>query len=68
MKCHFCGGTLKRGKVPYTLHETGFHLTIDAVKALVCVQCGELFFDQKTTEMLVTVGRQVQNEVKLAAR
>ena len=31
-------------------------------------ECGEAFFDEKTTEMLVTVGKNVEEQVKLVSK
>ena len=47
MKCIYCQGEMKRGTTPLHVDRKGCHLTLDAVPAWVCEQCGEPYFEEK---------------------
>ena len=46
MVCHFCKGTMQKGKTSYTVNRKGYHLVIDEVPAYICDQCKEPYFDE----------------------
>ena len=46
MKCMYCGGKMERGTAPFHVDRNGYHLTLEAVPAWVCMQCGEPFFEE----------------------
>lgn len=47
----------EKGTTPFHVDRKGCHLTLDAVPAWVCEQCGEPYFEEKevdTIQQLVT--------------
>jgi YgiT-type zinc finger domain-containing protein len=64
MKCLYCGGTLKRGRVSYAVNRNGYHLIVDNVPARVCQQCGEALFDEQTVEAIQVVLRELDSKVE----
>ncbi len=70
MKCHFCGGEMKKGKTTYTLNRSGYHLLIDDVPAWVCMQCNEAYFEENAVDtiqfMIKNLDKQI-NKVREAA-
>lgn len=47
----------EKGTAPFHVDRKGCHLTLDAVPAWVCEQCGESYFEEKevdTIQQLVT--------------
>ncbi len=45
MECMYCQGTMKRDIAPFHVDRKGYHLTFDVVPAWVCIQCGEVYFE-----------------------
>ena len=41
MKCIHCEGQMKKDVAPFHIDRKGYHLSLDAVLAWVCGQCGE---------------------------
>ena len=41
-----CGGKMERGTAPVHIDRNGYHLTLEAVPAWVCTQCGENYFEE----------------------
>lgn len=46
MKCLYCQGTMEPGTAPFHVDRKGYHLTIDALPAWVCTQCGQPYFEE----------------------
>lgn len=51
-KCFFCGGELKRKKVDITRYKGKELIILNDVPALVCTQCGEKYFEAKTSKKI----------------
>jgi YgiT-type zinc finger domain-containing protein len=47
MKCLHCQGEMKRGVSPFHADRNGYHLSLDAVPAWICSQCGEPYFEER---------------------
>jgi YgiT-type zinc finger domain-containing protein len=62
MKCHYCKGLMKPGKVSYTINRAGYHLVIDNVPALVCQQCGEPYYDEKEVDMIQDMIKEIDTK------
>jgi len=43
---------MKRGTAPFHFDRPGFHVTLDAVPAWVCRQCGEAYFEGKEVDAI----------------
>ncbi|MBM4386938.1 MAG: type II toxin-antitoxin system MqsA family antitoxin [Deltaproteobacteria bacterium] len=67
MKCIYCKGEMKRGATPFHVDREGCHLTLDAVPAWICQQCGEAYFEEKEVDTIQELIRAVENKVNLLA-
>jgi YgiT-type zinc finger domain-containing protein len=47
MKCIHCQGEMRRGTTPLHIDRKGCHLTLGAVPAWVCDQCGEAYYEER---------------------
>ncbi len=52
MKCMHCQGRMEKGTAPFHIDRKGYHLTLDAVPARVCQQCGEVYFDESEVDSI----------------
>jgi len=52
MTCMHCRASMERGSAPFHIDRRGYHLTLDAVQAWLCPQCGELYFSEADVERL----------------
>ena len=50
MECLHCKGRMERGTAPFSADRQGYHVRWDAVRAWVCMQCGEPFFEAHEVE------------------
>lgn len=55
MKCLHCHGELRRGKAPFQIDKKGYHLTLEAVPAWLCDQCGEAYFEEASVQLIQDV-------------
>lgn len=46
MKCLFCNGEMEKTSVSYSVDRKGYHIYIEKIPALECVQCGERYFEE----------------------
>jgi len=52
MKCHFCGEEMNKGKTTYTVNKHNYHLIIDDVSKWICSQCGEVYFEEESVDVI----------------
>ena len=52
MKCMHCQAEMERGNAAFHVDRKDYHLTLDAVPAWVCSQCGESYFDEKEVDAI----------------
>ena len=64
MKCMHCHGHMKKGTAPFHIDRKGYHLTLDAVPAWVCEQCGEVFFDEPEVDSIQMIIKAVEDRTK----
>lgn len=64
MKCIHCQGQMKKGTAPFHIDRKGYHLTLDAVPAWVCQQCGEVYFDEPEVESIQEIIQAVEDRTK----
>jgi YgiT-type zinc finger domain-containing protein len=55
------GGRMKKATAPFHIDRKGHHLSLDAVPAWVCTQCGEPLFEEREV-------RTIQRLLTLSAR
>jgi len=65
MECIYCKGEMQRAAAPFHLDRKGYHVTLEAVPAWVCSQCGETYFEETEVtaiqEMLHTLDEQARH-------
>jgi YgiT-type zinc finger domain-containing protein len=64
MKCMHCGGVMERGKMPFHVDRGGIHLTVDAVPAWICQQCGEPYFEEREVDTIQAMIRALDRETQ----
>jgi YgiT-type zinc finger domain-containing protein len=52
MKCIHCQGKMERGTAPFHIDRKGYHLMFDSIRAWVCTQCGEAYFEEPEVEAI----------------
>lgn len=63
MKCLHCQGEMERATAPFQVDRKGYHLTLDAIPAWVCAQCGEPYFEEREVDEIQEVIRSVDRQV-----
>jgi YgiT-type zinc finger domain-containing protein len=59
-----CQGQMKKGSAPFHVDRREYHLTLDAVPAWVCQQCGEVYFDEPEVDSIQEIIRAVEDRAK----
>ncbi len=67
MKCMYCQGRLERGAAPFHVDRKGYHLLLDRIPALVCSQCGEVYFEEAEVDSIQAVIRAVDEQIEKLA-
>ena len=52
MKCIHCKGKMNRKTAPFHIDRKGYHLLFDAIPAWICLQCGEVYFEEEEVEAI----------------
>ena len=55
MKCLYCQGRMKRGKAPFEIEKGGYRLRLEQIRAWICIQCGETYFEEKEVNSIQKV-------------
>jgi YgiT-type zinc finger domain-containing protein len=58
---------MKRSHSPFHADRGGCHVTIDAVPAWVCGQCGEAYFEEKEVDVIQKLMGALEQELKALA-
>jgi YgiT-type zinc finger domain-containing protein len=64
MKCMHCKGNMERGTSPFQIDKKGYHLTIEAVPAWVCEQCGEVYFEKDEIDGIQDIIKAVEDKTE----
>ena len=64
MKCMHCQGSMKKKTAPFHIDRKGYHLTLEAVPAWVCQQCGEVYFDEAEVNSIQEIIQAVEDRTK----
>lgn len=67
MNCIHCSGTMRRSKAPFNIDRNGYHLTIQAVPAWICGQCGEPYFEEREVEAIQETILTLDKQTRLLA-
>lgn len=62
MKCIHCQGEMKRLTVPLHIDRKACHVTLDAVPAWVCRQCGEEYFEEHKIDAIQDLLKSVEQK------
>ena len=62
MTCVHCQGRMERATAPFHIDRKGIHVSLDAVPAWVCKQCGEPFFEEAEVESIQKIIRAVDEQ------
>lgn len=60
MDCFKCKGNLIEKKINYVVNLENTIIIIKGVPAKVCIQCGEQYFDDETTENIEKIVNQLK--------
>ena len=66
MKCRHCKGEAVRQTAPFHVDRNGVHLSLDAVPAWVCRQCGEPYFEEAEVDSIQAIQRADEEAEQLA--
>jgi len=70
MKCMYCQGKMRRSQAPFHIDRKGYHLSLEAVPAWVCGQCGEPYFEEREVKtiqrLLLQLDKQAANLASVA--
>jgi len=64
MKCMYCQGRMERRTAPFQVDRKSYHLTLEAVPAWVCTQCGEAYFEAREVDQIQAVIRDVDKRAE----
>lgn len=67
MKCLHCQGQMLRGAATFHIDRKGCHLTLDAVPAWVCEQCGESYFEEKEVDAIQDLALSLETRIDALA-
>lgn len=67
MKCMYCQGSLKPDVAPFRIDRNGYHLVLEKVPALVCAQCGEVYFGEPEVDSIQAVIQTMDEQVERMA-
>lgn len=63
MKCIHCQGNMGWGSAPFHIDRNGYHLSVDAIPAWVCGQCGEVYFEEPEVESMQRLLAQLDEQM-----
>jgi YgiT-type zinc finger domain-containing protein len=63
MKCLHCQGTMRRASAPFHIDRNGYHVSLDAIPAWVCAQCGEPFLDEREVTAIQSLLAQMDEQM-----
>jgi len=70
VRCIHCQGKMKRSEAPFHIGRKGYHLSLEAVPAWVCGQCGEPYFEEREVKtiqrLLLQLDKQTANLASVA--
>ena len=67
MKCLHCQGAMKRTSAPFPIDRKGYHLSLEAVPAWVCGQCGEPYFEEREVKTIQRLLSQLDKQTTTLA-
>ena len=68
MKCMHCQGVMTKAEAPFHIDRHGVHITLDAVPAWVCTQCGEPYFEEREVDAIQDLIESVDSKSDVLAK
>ena len=68
MTCVHCRGQMERGTAPFHIDRKGIHLSLDAVPAWVCKQCGEPLFEANEVDSIQAILQAIDQQADRFAK
>lgn len=68
MNCLFCQGAMKQGTAPVRIERKGYYLSFDAVPALICEQCGEVYFEEREVAKIQEIITNIDEQTVVFSR
>jgi YgiT-type zinc finger domain-containing protein len=62
MRCMHCRGEMTRTHAPFHIDRKGYHLSLEAVPAWVCSQCGEPYFEEREVSTIQGLLKQLDEQ------
>jgi YgiT-type zinc finger domain-containing protein len=57
----YCQGRMKKSLAPFHIDRKGYHLTLNAVPAWICQQCGEIYFDEPEVDSIQGIIKAIED-------
>ena len=67
MRCIHCQGEMEWKAAPFQVDRKTYHLTLEAVPAWVCRQCGEAYFEEREVDKIQDVIREIDQRTEQLA-
>lgn len=64
MKCIHCQGVMRMSTTHFHVDREACHVTLDAVPAWVCEQCGEAYFEEKEIDAIQELVKSIEEKAK----
>jgi YgiT-type zinc finger domain-containing protein len=58
----YCQGKMRKTQAPFHIDRKGCHLSLEAVPAWVCGQCGEPYFEEHEVKTIQRLLRQLDKQ------
>jgi YgiT-type zinc finger domain-containing protein len=68
MKCIHCGGEMFRSPAPFHIDRRSIHLSLEALPAWVCRQCGEVYLAENEVDSIEEILRAVDAQAEKLRR
>ncbi len=67
MRCIHCRAAMQKGVAPFHVGRKVYHLTLDAVLAWACEQCGEAYFEEREIDTIQGLVSSLEEKVHALA-
>ena len=62
MNCYYCQKKLKPKKTTYNINRKGYDVILREVSALVCQECGEVFYEEKNVKKIQSLIKEIDKK------
>jgi YgiT-type zinc finger domain-containing protein len=64
----YCQGEMARGTAPFHIDRKDIHVSLDSVPEWVCMQCGEVYFEEAEVNAVQDIIRAIDEQTGKLAR